>query len=79
MVQVDTSQILIILSIVVFLVLFIIVDKKRTENRIKRQKRIDEAVERIREANKPGHRPPDHFQTFIKDGVITYRKKKDRE
>ena len=35
------------------------------------------AVEKVKLANKPDYyRPPSEFQVFIKDGVVSYRKKK---
>jgi hypothetical protein len=78
MMREESSQLLIVILIVATLVVFIFLNKKITENRKRRQKKIDEAVERIKLANKPGYRPPDRFDTYIQDGVISYKKKRDQ-
>ena len=78
MIQEELSQLIIVLLIIAILVVFIVLNKKITENRKMRQKKIDEAVERIKKANEPGYRPPDRFDTYIQDGVISYKRKKDQ-
>ena len=68
---------IVILSIIVAIsgVLGFIYDYMRKQ----RRKRIEEQVQRIEKVNDPNYqRPDDEMETTIKDGVITYRKKKKR-
>ena len=47
--------------------------------KINRRRKIQEQVKRADIANQPWYRPPDdNMDAFIKDGVITYRKRRKK-
>jgi len=44
---------------------------------VNRRRQIDEQVRHVKLANEPGYKAPkDDMEVFIKDGVITYRKRR---
>ena len=65
----------------VALVVLVFVGMVIVNNRNKqRQKKIEEQVRRIERANEPSYRARENgMETTIKDGVITYRKRRKRD
>jgi len=72
------NQILLILLALMGIVLVAAQSHRRKMARLRREK-IAEQVQRIEAANKPGYRLPDSgMETLIKDGVVTYRRRRAR-
>jgi len=69
--------------IIALVVLFIFIKKTSDDFERERQRKLmskEAAIERIRKANELGYKPPDdNMETSIENGVIKYKRKKNRK